>query len=141
VDFVAREGGAMELTVVNPVGSFGPALPDHSASIAMVQGLLQGRMRAGTPRLWFAVVDVRDVADLQLRAMADPAAAGERFLGAAGDSISMHDIATILREHLGDAARLVPAGVLPDAAVRAAAADDPAMGSMLRELAPSAISP
>ena len=134
-DFVAREGGGMELTVVNPVGIFGPVLgPDHSASIQMVQGLLEGRMRAGAPRLWFAVVDVRDVADLQLRAMTDPAAAGERFLGAAGDSISMHDIATILREHLGDAARLVPADVLPDEAVRAAAADNPAMGSMLREL-------
>jgi hypothetical protein len=38
----------------------------------------------GSPRVSFGVVDVRDVADLHLRAMNDPAAKGERFLAVAG---------------------------------------------------------
>jgi dihydroflavonol-4-reductase len=49
----------------------------------------------------FGVVDVRDVADLHLRAMMDPAAKGERFLAIAGDFISMLDIAKILRRRIG----------------------------------------
>ena len=82
-DFVAREGGALELAVVNPVGVLGPVLgPDLSTSIQLVKQSLDGAM-PGTPRLYFDIVDVRDVADLHLRAMTDPAAKGERFLAVA----------------------------------------------------------
>ena len=42
----------------------------------------------GCPDLWFGGVDVRDVADLHLKAMTDPAARGERFLATAGDFVS-----------------------------------------------------
>ena len=71
-DFIAREGGALELAVVNPVGVFGPVLgPDFSTSILMVKRLLDGSV-PGCPDLWFGVVDVRDVADLHLKAMTDP---------------------------------------------------------------------
>ena len=39
-DFIAQEGGALELSVVNPVGVFGPVLgPDISTSILIVQRL------------------------------------------------------------------------------------------------------
>lgn len=126
-DFVAAEGGATELTVVNPVGIFGPVLgADHSGSINMISMLMNGDFPA-TPNLYFGVVDVRDAADLHLRAMIAKDAAGERFIGSAGDALSLHDIALILRERLGDAARLVPTDVLPDEAVRRAAENDPAM--------------
>jgi dihydroflavonol-4-reductase len=124
--------GGMELAVVNPVGIFGPVLgADHSASIRMVSGLLGGAMEAGMPRLSFAVVDVRDAADLHLRAMTDPAAAGERFIAAAGDGVWLADIARILREHFGDAAANVPTIELPDEVVRANA---PASDPMAREV-------
>jgi nucleoside-diphosphate-sugar epimerase len=44
-DFAAREGGALELSVVNPVGVFGPVLgPDYSTSIRIVQRLMDGAM-------------------------------------------------------------------------------------------------
>ena len=50
-DFVAREGGGLELSVVNPVGVFGPVLgPDISTSILIVQRLMDGSM-PGCPRL------------------------------------------------------------------------------------------
>ena len=63
-DFIASEGGGLELSVVNPVGVFGPVLgPDYSTSILLVQRLMDGAM-PGCPRLYFGVVDVRDVADL-----------------------------------------------------------------------------
>ena len=84
-DFIAREGGGLELSVVNPVGVFGPVLgPDFSTSIELVKRLLDGAM-PGLPRVAYGIVDVRDVADLHLRAMSDPAAAGERFLAVAGE--------------------------------------------------------
>ena len=63
-DFMAREGGALELTTVNPTGIFGPALgSDYSESLELVRRLLDGSMPA-CPDLWFGVVDVRDVAHL-----------------------------------------------------------------------------
>src|SRR6201999_2910352 len=112
-DFIAREGGALELSVVNPVGVFGPALgPDLSPSIVIVQRLLDGDF-PGMPKLFFGLVDVRDVADLHLRAMTDPAAKGERFLAVAGDFISMADIAKVLKQRMGTAAAKVPTRQLP----------------------------
>lgn len=124
-DFVAREGKGMELAVVNPVGIFGPALGDDlSTSIFLVQSMLEGKM-PGTPRLWLGVVDVRDVADLHLRAMTDPAAAGERFLAVAGEAMSFHQMATVLRERLGPAAARVPKRELPDWLIRLLALFNP----------------
>jgi nucleoside-diphosphate-sugar epimerase len=66
-DFTAREGGALELAVINPVGLFGPVVgPDYSGSIQLVKQLLDGGM-PGLPRLSFGVGDVRDLADLRMR--------------------------------------------------------------------------
>jgi nucleoside-diphosphate-sugar epimerase len=68
--------GWLELSVVNPVGVFGPVLgPDYSTSILLVQRLMDGAM-PGCPQLCFGAVDVRDVADLHIRAMTHPAAKG-----------------------------------------------------------------
>ena len=76
-DFIEREGNGLELAVVNPVGVLGPVLgPDFSTSIQIVKGLMDGAM-PGCPKLGFGLVDVRDVADLHIRAMTDPAAKGE----------------------------------------------------------------
>lgn len=117
-DFVGREGGGLELAVVNPVGVFGPVLgPDYSGSVELVRRLMDGSM-PGVPRLSFNVVDARDLADLHVRAMTHPDAAGGRFLAAAGEAVSMHEIATLLRGRLGDAARRVPTRRLPDLLVR-----------------------
>jgi dihydroflavonol-4-reductase len=60
---------------------------------------------------------VRDLADLHLRAMTSPAAAGERFL-AVGDFLWMKEIASALRSGLGERAAKVPTRALPDFAVR-----------------------
>ncbi len=100
-DFVAREGRGLELAVVNPVGVFGPVLSaDYATSILIVQRLMDGAM-PGVPKLYFGAVDVRDVVDLHVRAMTDPAAKGERFLAVAGDFLSILDIAQDLEEEAG----------------------------------------
>jgi nucleoside-diphosphate-sugar epimerase len=133
-DFVAREGGPLELAVVNPVGVFGPVLgPDYSTSILIVQRLLDGAI-PGCPRIHFGVVDVRDVADLHLRAMTHPAARGERFLAVSGDFMTMSGIARVLRARLGDAGRRVPTRELPSWMVRLAALLDPGVRQILPEL-------
>ncbi|MGY2063272.1 NAD-dependent epimerase/dehydratase family protein, partial [Nocardia gipuzkoensis] len=86
-DFVAREGGDMELTVVNPAGIFGPVLgPRYSSAISLLLKLVDGTSPAVVP-VSFSVADVRDVADLHLRAMVHPAAAGQRFIASGGDAI------------------------------------------------------
>ena len=133
-DFIAREGGGLELSVVNPVGVFGPVLgPDYSTSILLVQRMMDGAM-PGCPRLWFGAVDVRDVADLHLRAMTNPAARGERFLAVAGDFLSMLEMAAILKRRMGAAAKRVPTRQLPDWLVRLAALRDSAVKQIIPEL-------
>jgi nucleoside-diphosphate-sugar epimerase len=133
-DFVAREGGGLELAVVNPVGVFGPVLgPDYSTSILLVQRLMDGAM-PGAPRLYFGVVDVRDVADLHIRAMTDPAAKGERFLAVAGDFMSIQDIAKVLKARMGDSASHVPTRQIPDWLVRLVALRDPTIRQITPEL-------
>ena len=63
------------------------------------------------------IVDVRDLADLHVRAMISPEAAGQRFL-AAGDFMWMEEVAATLKARLGDRAAKVPTRRLPDLVVR-----------------------
>jgi nucleoside-diphosphate-sugar epimerase len=132
--FIAKEGGKLELSVVNPVGVFGPVLgPDYSTSILIVQRLMDGAV-PGCPKLYFGVVDVRDVADLHIRAIIHPAAKGERFLAIAGDFMSMQDIANVLKARMGAAAKRVPTRQLPNWLVRIASLRDPAVKQVVPEL-------
>jgi len=131
-DFVAAEGNGMELAVVNPVGIFGPALNDDlSTSIWLVKSMIEGRM-PGLPDLWFGVVDVRDVASLQIAAMTHPDAAGERFLAVAGKAMSIPEMADVLRTGLGPAGARITRRRVPSWVVRIMALFNP----MAREAAP-----
>ena len=133
-DFIAREGSGLELSVVNPVAVFGPVLgPDYATSIMLVQRMMDGAM-PGVPRMCFGVVDVRDVADLHLKAMMNPAAKGERFLAVAGDFMWMAEIARVLKARLGDAAKRVPTRQLPNWLVKLAALREPAVKQIIPEL-------
>jgi dihydroflavonol-4-reductase len=131
-DFIAREGNGLELAVINPVGIFGPVLgPDFSGSIQIIKALLDGAVPAA-PNIYFALVDVRDVADLHLRAMTSPAASGERFIAVAGETMSILDIAKLLRRKLGASAARLPRFEAPNWLVRLAATRVP----LLRAAAP-----
>lgn len=129
-EFIAREGRGLELSAVNPVTVLGPALgADYSHSIRLIRNLLEGQ--PGCPKINSGFVDARDVADLHLRAMTDPAARGERFLAMAGESMWLVDVAKILRRRMGAAASKVPTRVLPNWVVRLAALRDPALRGLV----------
>jgi nucleoside-diphosphate-sugar epimerase len=133
-DFIAREGGALKLAVVNPVAVFGPVLgADFSTSIQLLTAMLAGAM-PGLPRLYFGVVDVRDVAALHLCAMTHPAAAGERFLAIAGECMSLAEIARVLKAAAGSAGRRIATRQLPNWLVRLAALRDARARAILPEL-------
>lgn len=113
-DFIARAGGDLELVVVNPTFILGPTLTATArSSLSLIKAMLDGT--SGPPRRQrFGVADVRDVADLHIRAMATPEAAGKRFLALAdGPTISFLGLAEILRERLGPLAARVPTEEAP----------------------------
>lgn len=133
-DFVAGEGLGLELAVVNPVGIMGPLLgPDASTSIEIVRRMIDGQM-PGLPHVSFGIVDVRDVADLHLRAMTDPGAAGERFLAISGDFVYLAEMARGLKAALGERGRKIRARELPDWMVRLAGRFDSGVGQIVPEL-------
>lgn len=133
-DFIKSEGKGLELSSVNPVGVFGPVLgPDYSASIVLVQRLLDGAM-PGIPQLYFGVVDVRDVVDLHLKAMTNTKANGERFLAVAGDFMTIQEIARVLKEGLGKSAEKVPTKKVPNWLVRIVSLWDQGAKQILPEL-------
>ena len=124
-DFVAEDGGGLELSVINPVAVFGPALgSDLSTSVGMIKSMLNGEM-PGCPRIYLAMVDVRDVVDLHIRAMTHPQAKGERFIAAAGDCMSMYEVSQVLKTHMPAYAKSLPRFQLPDWLVRLIALAEP----------------
>ncbi|MGQ4350459.1 SDR family oxidoreductase [Streptomyces sp. SAS_275] len=117
-DFIRTRGKGLELATVNPTGVLGPVLgPDFSPSLGLIQHMLDGSMPVS---LKFAsgYVDVRDVADLHLRAMTDPAAAGQRFIATSGRSLWVREVAAILHQRLGNRADSVPTREMPVWAAR-----------------------
>jgi dihydroflavonol-4-reductase len=115
-DLVEERGERDRLAVVNPGAIVGPVLNDDiSYSIQSIERLLKGM--PGMPRLGFSFVDVRDVADLEIRAMTAPEAGGQRFI-AATQFLWMGETGEILRARLGERASKVPTRTLPDFVVR-----------------------
>ena len=122
-ELVATAGPDMSLSTVLPVFVIGPATSaDVSPSLVIVSRLMKGDL-PGIANLGFSFVDVRDVADLHVRAMLAPEAAGERFI-AASEFLWFGEVAATLRENLGAAAAKVPTRRLPDWLVRLVALFD-----------------
>jgi len=95
-DFIAKEGSGMELSVINPVGIFGPNLgKDTGTSMEIIRRISKGEFPA-VPKVRFGAVDVRDTADLHVMAMTSDKAAGERFLCTSGDFVSLKQLAGFL---------------------------------------------
>jgi nucleoside-diphosphate-sugar epimerase len=113
-DFIEHEGGDTELVVLNPTFILGPTLTTRPrSSLQLTKAMLDGTMPV-VARQRFGVADVRDVADLHIRAMAAPGAAGKRYLALAdGPTISFLQMAQILRERLGPLAERVPTQEAP----------------------------
>ena len=113
-DFMHREGGDLELSVINPVFILGPSLgPNSPSGFDLLNMLLSGKMKA-VPNIPFNIIDVRDVADLHIRAMTNHGAKGQRFLAMAGGKITMPEIALLLKNKMPSVAQKVSTKVLPN---------------------------
>ena len=130
---LAKERGAEDrLAVVNPGAIVGPLLHDDTSySLQAIERLLNGM--PGMPRLGFSFVDVRDVADLEIRAMTAPEAGGQRFI-AVTKFLWLSDAGEILRERLGERASKVPTRKIPDLLVRGMALFDGGIRSIVGSL-------
>jgi dihydroflavonol-4-reductase len=132
-DLIAASGATTTLATVNPALVLGPVLSgDFSESVQVVERLVAGRV-PGLPRLGFNIVDVRDVADLHIRAMTAPEASGQRFI-AAGQYAWMADLAALLRARLGADAAKVPTRKVPDFVLRLASLVDKDLGAVTPNL-------
>jgi nucleoside-diphosphate-sugar epimerase len=131
-EHVRAAGAEDRLATINPGAIIGPALnDDHSYSLQAIQRVLDGMPAA--PKLGFTFVDVRDVADLHLRSLTDPAGGGERFI-ATDRFLWIAQVAAILRERLGEAARKAPTHVAPNVLVRTMALFDGSLRSVVGDL-------
>ena len=132
-DWVAKEGGAMAFVSICPSVVLGPVWSrDYSASVVVVRKLLDGSLGA-CPDIGFGVVDVRDLADLHVRALQAPGIAGERFI-ANGRFLKLREIADVLRAQLGPEAARVTTRNAPDWLVRLAAHFVPVAKAVVGEL-------
>ena len=132
-DWVAKESGGIEFCTINPSVVLGPVWSaDYSASVIIVKKLLDGSMGA-CPDIGFGVVDVRDIADLHVRALKAPGMAGERFI-ASGRFMKLREIAAVLRAELGAQAHRVTTRNMPDWLVRVVARFNPLAKAVVGEL-------
>ena len=133
-NFIETEGGALELSVINPVGIFGPVLGSNFASsIEIVRRILDGAI-PGYPNLSLQAVDVRDVASAHVLAMTNPEANGQRFLVTADGVFTMRELGGVLKARMGSAAKRVPTRSIPNLGVRIAALFDKPLRQIIPEL-------
>ncbi|RXJ72833.1 diaminohydroxyphosphoribosylaminopyrimidine deaminase [Veronia nyctiphanis] len=101
-----------QLLTINPGLVLGPTLGNTgSESMRIFKDLYDGKLFPAAPDLTFGIVDVRDVAKAHLLAAFTENASG-RHITVAG-TMSYLDIATVLREHFKDKAKLTPKFTAP----------------------------
>ena len=118
----------LALTCINPGLVLGEPLDGHvGTSMDLVKRLLRGRDPM-VPMLGFECVDVRDVAEMHLRAAEQPDTAGKRYLAAAG-TMTMPDMARLLKA--AHPQRRIPTKIAPMFLLRVLALFDPAVKGVL----------
>ncbi|MEM6768258.1 MAG: aldehyde reductase [Bacteroidota bacterium] len=133
-NFIKEGNTEMELSVINPRFILGPILGAKlGTSHTVIQQLLDGSMKA-MPNISYGIIDVRDVADLHLRAMTHPAAKGERFLASSGDPMTFLDMALLMKKELGEKASQTSTRVYPNWLVRVVSLFNPAARGIVSQL-------
>jgi len=121
--------GDLEMAVINPGAVLGPLLDNTWSTSGELVRLLLARKMPACPRIAFAMIDVRDVAEAHLQAIIKPEAAGERFL-LVTPSAWMVDVS----KALSGAGYNTPTGNLPDFMVRIIALFDKTIHLAARNL-------
>jgi dihydroflavonol-4-reductase len=119
------------LTVINPGFILGPALGrDFGSSISVMRRFLRGKDPM-VPDLGFPVVDVRDVAEMHLRALQRPETAGKRYI-CAGESLTFAQMTRALKDTFPD--RKIPTRIAPHFVMRILGLFDSEIRSILPSL-------
>ncbi|MFD1430790.1 NAD-dependent epimerase/dehydratase family protein [Lacticaseibacillus mingshuiensis] len=117
-NFAKTSGGRLHLTTINPGAMLGPSLDDHvSDSFGIVANLFDTPLIPNVP---MHLVDVRDVADLHVKALQNDAAIGSRFIAVTDEAITMPQMAAVIRESRPALAKRLSKWVLPAWLIRAA---------------------
>jgi dihydroflavonol-4-reductase len=127
---IARTRG-LRLTTINPGLVLGPPLDEHyGSSLGLVERFMKGRDPM-LPPMGLPVVDVRDVAEMHLRALQRPETEGRRYIAASG-TLAFAEMARMLKAAYP--ARRIPTREAPKVLVRFLALFDPAIRSILPKL-------
>lgn len=131
--FMAKSEGPTSLTTLLPGLVLGPVLggQDHGC-LDVVARLLRGQV-SSLPKVGFGIVDVRDLADLYIKAMVHPEAGGQRFI-ATGAFLWLDYMASLLRVNFASHAPRVPTRKASSLATHWAALFEPQLRPLLREL-------
>ncbi|MFM7656501.1 MAG: NAD-dependent epimerase/dehydratase family protein [Paracoccaceae bacterium] len=118
----------LQLATINPGFVMGPPLDRHyGSSIGVIARILRGKDPM-VPMLDFPVVDVRDVAEIHLRALERPEVAGMRILAVAGNMTMPAMAAELKRAY---PSRRIATRVAPMPVLRLLALFDPQIKAIL----------
>lgn len=127
---IAKARG-LKLTTINPGLVLGPPLDEHyGSSLRVIERMLKGKDPMQPP-MGLPVVDVRDVAEMHLRALQRPETIGRRYIAASG-SMAFVDIGRTLKAAYPT--RRIPTREAPQIIVRVLALFDPQIKSILPKL-------
>lgn len=123
-----KEHPEMQLTTINPGFVLGTPLDGHfGTSMQVIKRILQGRDLM-VPNIGFPIVDVRNIAQMHVRALTTPASIGRRFIGAER-FMWMVDLARILKQEYPH--RKIATRVAPDWLMRLIGRFDKAIAGIL----------
>lgn len=132
-DWADENGWKPRLTVVNPGFVLGPALDNKTGtSLDVIKLFMKGAYPA-VPPVYYPVVDVRDLAELHIRAMTAQNVGGRRLIGAA-ETVSLRELGQILRDAFPNYAKKIPIRTLPGFVVRFMAIFDRALKSVIPDI-------
>jgi dihydroflavonol-4-reductase len=121
----------LDLTVINPGFVLGPPLDEHyGSSLGLIERFLKGKDPM-VPPMGLAIVDVRDVAEMHLRAVERPETAGKRYIASAG-SMAFVDMTRALKAAWPT--RRIPVREAPKPVIRLLALFDPSIRTILPRL-------
>ena len=119
-EIMDQAGRRDDLSVINPGFIMGPLLDnDAGTSGAIILKMMKGGF-PGAPKIYVSVIDVRDAAEMHIKALLSDKARGQRFL-IAGPPALLGDMARTIAETFPEYARKLPTRDLPDFVVRIAA--------------------
>jgi dihydroflavonol-4-reductase len=131
-NFIKTQGEGLELAVINPMAIFGPLLSNKlSSGHDLLKRLFDGSMKA-IPQITLGIVDVRDVADLHIRAMTEKNVNGQRFLALSGGTLTLPEIALLIKEKMG--IKNIVTRVAPNWLIRLIALFNPAVRNIVPQL-------